>query len=132
MNKFDLDKKLAMVEKIKKSLPIQLGNMIRTNSLQAWQKQGWTNTGFVKWEPRKSKKNDKGRAILVKTGKLRNSIKVTRATWAKVIVGSSRKYAKAHNVGVGKMPKRQFLGDSVILERKLRVTIVSAINKVLL
>lgn len=67
--------------------------------MDAFRKQGWTDNGFERWKPRKKNK-DAGRAILVKTGKLRRSIKVRTANWTRVVVGSyGIDYAQIHNEG---------------------------------
>lgn len=52
------------------------------------------------WAKRKNdKKKDKGRAILVKSGRLRNSIHIISATPQRIEVGTSVPYAQAHNDG---------------------------------
>ena len=59
--------------------------------------QGFVNKGTEKWKARKI--TDEGRAILVKTGRLRRDVRV-RGTGANyVIVGTSLPYASIHNEG---------------------------------
>ncbi|MFK5855389.1 MAG: phage virion morphogenesis protein [Bacteroidota bacterium] len=86
-----------------------------------FQAQAWTDRSAKKWQKRnignryqkrgvtgkkssrlrltKAAKRDNGRAILVRTGKLRNSIKVKSASANHVIIGSNISYASAHNFG---------------------------------
>lgn len=98
-SKWGLKEKLASLQKMKSTLPTVLGNRIKNFTLEAFRKQGFTDSGFTKWKPRKKNK-DAGRAILVKTGKLRRSIKVSRANWTRVVVGSyGVAYAQIHNEG---------------------------------
>jgi phage gpG-like protein len=56
--------------------------------------QAW---GLIPWKNRK--KRDKGRAILVKKGRLKRSIRDIGSSGYKVQVGSDVPYAKAHNEG---------------------------------
>ena len=98
-SKWGLKEKLASLQKMKSTLPTVLGKRIKNFTLEAFRKQGFTDSGFTKWKPRKKNK-DAGRAILVKTGKLRRSIKVSRANWTRVVVGSyGVAYAQIHNEG---------------------------------
>lgn len=98
-SKWGLKEKLASLQKMKSTLPTVLGNRIKNFTLEAFRKQGFTDSGFQRWKPRKKNK-DAGRAILVKTGKLRRSIKVSRANWTRVVVGSyGLPYARIHNEG---------------------------------
>lgn len=120
-SKWGLKEKLAELQKMKSTLPVILGAKIRNFSMDAFRKQGWTDSGFERWKPRKYKKKDEGRAILVKRGKLKRSIKVRSANWTRVIVGSyGIPYASVHNYGSRKMPKRTFLDKSQRLERELK------------
>ena len=98
-SKWGLKEKLASLQKMKSTLPTVLGNKIKNFTMDAFRKQGWTDNGFERWKPRKKNK-DAGRAILVKTGKLRRSIKVRTANWTRVVVGSyGIDYAQIHNEG---------------------------------
>lgn len=61
--------------------------------------QGWRDKGFEKWKPRKkTAKRNEGRAILIDTGRLRNSI-AARIEEDKIIFGTDVPYAKIHNEG---------------------------------
>lgn len=78
-----------------------------------------------------------GRAILVKSGALRRSIRVRPAGLFKAYIYSNLPYAQVHNDGLrsgrGKgfiMPKRQFLGDSSVLNRKIISKFQSRIDKI--
>lgn len=76
----------------------------------------------------------KNRAILVKSGNLRRSIKWRKYGKNAVINYSNLPYAKVHNDGLRagrgkgfKMPKRQFVGYSKVMNKK----IVEKINKII-
>ena len=90
---------------------------------------GFTDRTLERWEARKSNRNNRGRAILVKTGNLRRSIRVVSRTLQSITIGSDLIYADVHNEGLRvrghKMPKRQFVGNSyklnMLLQKKLNL-----------
>ncbi|MEY4904607.1 MAG: hypothetical protein RLZZ292_2422 [Bacteroidota bacterium] len=64
--------------------------------------QGFQNQTVSRWDKR-AKETDKNkkqtRAILVKTGRLKQSIRITRTTSDSVTIGSEVPYAQIHNEG---------------------------------
>ena len=100
MSKWLLKEKFNALQKMKSTLPVQLGNDIKNFALRNFQAQGFWDASIERWPKRKSKKDDKGRAILVKSGRLRRSIKVAATNWTRIRVGSYNvPYAKIHNEG---------------------------------
>lgn len=114
------------------------------HSKKAFNDEGFTNNTLIKWKPLKRKRerpytNNK---ILNKTGALKNSLKVRVKTTKlefSVNVYSDKIYADIHNYGMYgnafgrkrfKMPKRQFLGYSKVLDRKLESYFRNRINKI--
>lgn len=107
--------------------------------------QGFVNGGVDKWKPRKITSGkykdgtvnlnvkalgkDKGRKILVKTGRLRQSISVIEKTIDSRKVGSEVPYSDFINEGTGKMPKRQFIGRSKDLDNKIESIIAAGLAK---
>jgi phage gpG-like protein len=91
------------------ALPAKAGALIVFNSNQAFINQGWTDETFEPWAPRQveekgGKKGNEGaaitgRAILVKSGRLRRSIRIISSTLNSVTVGTDVPYAQAHNEG---------------------------------
>lgn len=72
----------------------------------------------------------KNRAILVQTGRLRRSINSRRTGQFQVTISTDVPYAKVHNEGGRsgrgrgfQMPKRQFIGDSKVLNRQIEAKI---------
>jgi phage gpG-like protein len=122
-----------------------MGNTAQTHFVRSFRDQGFTDETLSKWQPRKGelsggiarvrkRSRDSGRAILVKTGALRRSIrKVNRGKLAVSIV-SNLPYARVHNEGLpirgGRMPKRQFVGHSKRVDRKIRERINSRITRI--
>jgi phage gpG-like protein len=63
-----------------------------------FEKQGFLDSSLQPWQERKGG-TDTGRAILSKTGALRDSVKLISSSNKRVVVGSDSKYAKIHNEG---------------------------------
>lgn len=142
--KFRLTKRLFARQK--RSLPIVLGNVAKNFFLATFRKGGFTDVGFKRWKQRR-KRLGRGRtsptlkeaATLVQTGKLKRSIRVRPATFRITRIFTNVVYAAIHNFGLQglafgkapfKMPEREFIGNSRILERKLEQRILREVNKV--
>jgi phage gpG-like protein len=83
-------------------------------------KQGFDDNGVEHWKGRKrERKRDSGRAILVKSGALRRSLLKRKAGKLSVFIISPLAYANRHNEGLKGMPKRQFVGNSRKLNKKI-------------
>lgn len=111
---------------------------------------GWADKGLERWPSRKAgAPRGRGRAILVDTGRLRRSIRITARGNDFVVVGTSVPYARGHNDGatisktinVGghsrkvkkgttfvkahsrkmnlKFPRRRFIGNSAALNKAI-------------
>lgn len=126
---FNFEQKIREFQLAKRTLPAVIGNMAKRHFVDSFRKGGFTDIAFDPWKARKTKdKSDrrttKTRAILVKTGHLRNSIRVRVATFNKIEIGAyGVPYAVFHNTGAGKMPKREFIGESATLSRKIKARI---------
>lgn len=140
MSKWSLKEKLQKMEAFKVVFPVEAGNMAVNQFVGSFRDQGFTDQAIVKWKPRKSKKDDIGRAILVKTGALRRSIKRGYTSWVRTVIQSvGLVYAEVHNYGLksgrGKgfnMPKRQFMGHSAKLDKDITVKMKSQVDKIML
>ena len=91
----DFDKKMA---KVLSKAPRALGSIAVSFFKQSFRNQGFTNDTLEPWKPRSGNK-DNGRAILVKSGRLRNSIRIVKADTSVIIIGTDVPYAKIHNRG---------------------------------
>lgn len=96
----DLVNELRRMQKelklLQKTLPQEVGNITRNNFLDNFRKEAFNNE---KWKPRLYDEGGKKRNLLVKSGALRRSIRVTVAQWGNVRVGSNMEYAQIHNEG---------------------------------
>lgn len=63
-----------------------------------FEKQGFLDSSLQPWQERNNG-SDSGRAVLTKSGALRDSIKLISSSNKRVVVGSDSKYAKIHNEG---------------------------------
>jgi len=115
-----------------------MGTDAKNHFVKSFRNQGFEDETIQKWQPRKRKSyrtrngrvvDDTNRAILVKTGDLRRSIKVISKRYHSITLGSDLPYAQIHNDGLMgmaygkypfKMPKRQFIGHSRKLIDQLR------------
>lgn len=132
-SKWGLKEKLKKMEGFKKTFPTEAGNMAVNFFVDSFRKQGFEDKTILKWKPRKSKKDNAGRAILVKTGALRRSIRRGYTSWARTVISSlGLAYAKAHNYGEGRMPKRQFMGHSDKLDREITTKMKQKVDAIML
>lgn len=119
MSKFRFDKKAARFKRgIQSALDIMANNAVNHFKIDNFNAQGFIDETVERWPARKSKKDDAGRKILVKTGRGRESIKVLSRYGNKRKIGTLVPYMNYHNVGAGRLPKRKFIGNSAKLERK--------------
>lgn len=130
-NKLDFNDLLRADNHLKNNVPKILGERARRFFELSFQKQGFTDTGFNKWARRKREtKRSIGKKVLSNTGMLKKSIRRTKTTSKQIRISSvGIRYANIHNSGIGKMTKRQFMGNSVTLEKGLRKRIEREIKK---
>jgi len=92
----------------------------------SWNAEAYVDRPMKRWP---KKKASYGGKTLVKTGKLRQSIKILRVSKNLASMGTDVPYGKKHQLGLGNFPVRQFVGHSVILAVNSRRYIVSQLNK---
>ncbi len=115
----------------------KIGNIAVNESKTNFKRQGFMDRSLHRWKGRK--KPDPGRAILVKSGTLRRSIRRISTSAKRVKVGSVGKasvYAGVHNAGLRsgrgagfQMPKRQFLGPSATTNKRITNLMRKTLNK---
>lgn len=119
----------------------EMGAIGQNHFVKSFRNQGFEDSSVVKWQPRKREDRSRGgfRAILVKTGALRRSIRKTRLGKYGVTLLSDLPYAKIHNEGGEglawgkyrfKMPKRQFMGYSRVMNSRIERMINRTVKKV--
>jgi len=130
-----LKRKINALNALKDELPTILANDMVNFFKKSFRKQGWDDGGTQPWSPRK--KQDSGRAILVKTGDLSQSPEVESANWKRIRIKSDLPYSAIHNEGKQglawgkhsfKMPKRKFMGNSRTLTNQLKEKMEKKMN----
>jgi phage gpG-like protein len=137
-NKFDLKDKVKELQfRFNVTIPKTLAKDAKDFFVENFDKQGFDTGTIEKWKPRKSKRFT--HPILVKSGALKRSVRVKSVSRKLIILSSELPYSRIHNDGLDglafgkypfKMPKRQFMGHSPALTRKLQERLVSMINDV--
>ncbi|MCA6489076.1 MAG: hypothetical protein IM551_03515 [Chitinophagaceae bacterium] len=105
-NRFKFGKVINNVEKLKKTLPVLLANQAQTFFVESWKKKGWDNNGVKLWEKRDDTgKKSEGRALLVKSGKLRRAVEqsIRVKSFDKIQLVVALPYAAVHNEGYNGM-----------------------------
>ena len=120
---------LPDLSRLKRDLPIEIGNMSKNHFLRGFEKGGGqTDQSIGGWAPRKTQGT--GRALLVKTGALRADIKVRERSFNRIRISTaSVPYGGYHNYGSGKLTQREFLGESSELDRMVIRKIESELDK---
>ena len=106
-----------------------MGVMAKNHFTANFRKQGFEDETVIPWQPRK-KRERAGRGILIKSGRLRRSISFRKKGKWSVVIGTDVPYAKVHNEGSRKMPKRQFIGYSGKLNRQIISSFSSKIKRI--
>ncbi|MDO7877365.1 phage virion morphogenesis protein [Hymenobacter sp. ASUV-10] len=133
-----------------KTVPKLLGRAVVQESADNFRRQGYENDSgsVVPWEPRKQvdmkpgrKRKDgkrgprvpnpRQRAILIKTGKLRRSVRIVATTANSVTIGSTQDYAQAQQEGLEHLPARPFITVGKSVKSKITRTITKDITKLL-
>ena len=134
----DIEAFKPQLEKIVDAMGVLAANHFTTS----FRNQRFTDESWERCQPRKRTERSRmgNRAILVKSGRLRRSIRSKRFGFLSVKILTDVPYASVHNNGERsgrgrgfKMPKRQFIGYSGVLNRKIidkmDVTIKRIFNK---
>ena len=160
MNPFETPLKTIQT-RISAALPAitaKAGNIVLKHTAFAFRDQGFTDETLTPWEPR-NPDHDPGRAVLIKTGRLRRSIRVISQTNDTITIGTDVPYAQAHNEGFKgsvtvpsftrkiktikgisgstvkehtrnvNMPQRKFLGNSAVQSHAIKSMIRKEIAK---
>jgi phage gpG-like protein len=139
-NKFEFDKVIKAMEQVKSELPRLLANQAQNYFASSFKSGGWDGTPWKEVKRRQEGTPEykypmrKGLArrtkpILVQSGNLRRAVSMSArvVTWQRIQLVVDLPYADRHNEGKDGMPKRQFMGDSVVLHEKQ----INLINKYL-
>jgi phage gpG-like protein len=99
-NRFNLTEMEVHFKQVLQVAPGMLGNVAVNFFLDRFKAQNWIGNTTEPWKQRKANKGrNQGRAILVQSGRLRRSIRITKISELTAVIGSDVPYAKAHNEG---------------------------------
>lgn len=134
-------KDMQMAEKTIADMVDTMGIYAINHYKKSFTDGGFTDLSFKAWKQRKRTKNGDNRAILVGQGgggRLKNSLKYRKIGRYSVRIESNvLDYATVHNEGLRSgrgrgfiMPKRQFVGYSERLSRKIELRLRANIEKI--
>lgn len=127
--RFNFRKFQTRWEREKETLPTIVARTAENQFKENFRLGGFLDGMLEKWQDRK--KADAGRAILVKSGRLKRSVRaVPGYNFQEIKLASDVPYAKYHNNGEGHLPKRQFIGKSAALTIKIKGFIKKALGRV--
>jgi phage gpG-like protein len=149
--KFKIKSTQVFNSEIKRKLPIRLAVQIEKHFREGFEKGGGqTDDSRGGWKTRDedtekkelSKFGGKSRGILVKSGKLRRDVKQREAHFNAIRIATSNTtidYAEVHNRGLKSgrgsgftMPKREFIGASIVLEGRNNRMISGELKRMLI
>jgi phage gpG-like protein len=88
------------VRKVMLTAPLKIGEVVVQFSNKRFEEENWIDRRTETWPRRQpGTKRDRGRRLLVDTGRLRRSIRIQRTTEDQVVIGTDVPYASAHNDG---------------------------------
>jgi phage gpG-like protein len=126
--RFNFKKFQARWEQEKEAIATQVARTAENQFKDNFRLQGFIDEHLEKWEPRENN-SDPGRAILVKSGRLKRSIRaIPGSNFQKVDIVSDVDYAVKHNEGIG-VRKRKFIGKSATLNLKIKIIIRKAVSR---
>jgi phage gpG-like protein len=137
---------IKRLERLSRNLTLIVGEQVVNETVTNFRRGGFFGK---KWKPRRpDAPRNEGRGILIDSGRLFRSIRILTRTLKTVVVGSTVPYAAVHNQGLKvrkrparkgrskrrggasfKMPKRQFIGESKTLSKRLNKLMRDEIKK---
>ena len=119
---------LDSLEQQEKEIMTKNAEIAKDFFVQSFENKGFTDENLEAWE--QDEDSTKGE-LMVKTGNLRNSIRVENVDNNSAEVTSDVSYAKFLNDGTSRMTSRKFMGKSAKLEEAIMKNVNQAINKIL-
>lgn len=119
---------LDSLEHQEKEIMTKNAEIAKNFFVQSFENKGFTDENLEAWE--QDEDSTKGE-LMVKTGNLRNSIRVENVDNNNAEVTSDVSYAKFLNDGTSRMTSRKFMGKSAKLEESIMKNVNQTINKIL-
>jgi hypothetical protein len=112
-NKAIMEQMKARLTVAVRVLPKIMANEVLNFTKDNFRKQGFQGAVFERWPARRASgrwgktPRNKGRAVLVDTGRLRRGNRISRADWRLIVISNDTPYARAHNEGYKGKVKQQ-------------------------
>ncbi len=126
--------------KFKKEIPLIIANNSKNHFLKGFTQGaqrggGFTDTSRGGWKKRQKETRLSARkGILIKRGILRAFIRtrsILEKRFERIVIGvRGIRYAARHNEGLDRMPQREFIGDSRVLDKKNKVLIFNRLKRI--
>ena len=142
-NKFEFDKVFDKLQQMKPKLPQEIAAIAQSSFVKnfndesffgkKWQQVQRRQEGTKAYKYPKTKKlSRRVKPILIGTGKLKREVNssIRQATFEEIRLGVDLPYAAAQNEGTNKIPQREFMGNSPILEKKIKDKIKKSISQI--
>lgn len=118
--------KAAVAKRVRATMTRDIIKMAVVHTTQVnWPAEAFVDKPIKRWP---KKRASYGGKTLVKTGRLRQSIKILKVSKNLASMGTDVPYGRKHQIGDG-FPVRQFVGHSRVLAEGTRNFIVSQLNK---
>jgi hypothetical protein len=125
-NKFHLERVKQKLAQVKQRLPKKIADDSKSFFNDSFKQGGFTNNSFQKWPevqrripgtnaykyPKSKKLSRRTKPILVLTGRLRDSVRITQVSFARSVIQTDVPYAEFQN------KKRKFMGRSRALDKR--------------
>ena len=133
-SKLDIENLVKGFERAKIVIPIILAKDTQSHFLKGFENGGGqTDDSLGGWTERKrpNSRANRGRALLVKIGSMKNDLQDREISFHRIVVNILNiEYAQYHNFGMGHMPRREIIGDSKELEAQNLKTIQDELDKI--
>jgi len=116
-----MNKLMKLYLRFNRQVEVKIARVAEEHFKENFEKGGFVDNGTTTWDPR-NPDLDPGRAVLVDSGDLKNSIEGSVPQPGKIVIKTDVAYAKAHNEGNPdrNLPQRQFIGHSKELDNKIK------------
>lgn len=102
-NKLDISKKVKEIQKALTKIMTIAENDVKNHFVGSFRRQGWIDRTFEPWQKRRHSDRDTkrrgNRAVLVQSGDLRRSIRVSQRSKHAITFTSDLPYSSIHNYG---------------------------------
>jgi phage gpG-like protein len=142
-NKFEFDKVFDKLQQMKPKLPQEIAAIAQSSFVKNFNSESFFGK---KWKevqrrqegtkaykyPKTKKLSRRVKPILVGTGKLKREVNssIREANFNKIRLGVDLPYAAAQNEGTANIPQREFMGNSPVLEKKIKDKIRKSISEI--